>query len=187
MSSAQPARSAGLDRPTIVAAALALLDETGLDRLSTRRLADALGVKGPSLYWHFRNKRQLLDHMAEAMLEDALPAPDDLPDDWSAWLASGARGIRRVALSRRDGARVLAGAQPTGTSTRLSFPHMVARLVREGFPPADAAATLRALGRYAVGWVLDEQTAGRAAADSEAVFEFGLRAMLDGVAARRRP
>lgn len=175
-----------LDRAGIVRAALDLLDEVGFEGLSTRKLAEAIGVKGPSLYWHFGSMRELFDHMAEAMLEEALPRPDDHPDDWQAWLAAGARGIRRVALSRRDGARVLAGAQPTGTSTVLSFPAMVGRLEREGFSQADATATLMALGRYATGWVLDEQVSGRPRAASEPVFEFGLQAMLAGIAARRR-
>ena len=48
----------GTDR--IVNAALALLDREGLDRLSTRRLATALHIQGPSLYHHFRNKAELL-------------------------------------------------------------------------------------------------------------------------------
>lgn len=174
-----------LDRGAIVRAALELLDEVGFEQLTTRRLARALGVKGPSLYWHFKNMRELYDHMAEAMLEEALPRPDDHPGDWKAWLAAGARGIRRVALARRDGARILAGAQPTGSSPRLSFRDMVGRLEREGFARADAQAAILALGRYAVGWVLDEQVADRPPVASEAVFEFGLQAMLRGIEDRR--
>jgi hypothetical protein len=43
-----------------------------------------------------------------------------------------------------------------------------------------------ALGRYAVGWVLDEQIARRPPVASEADFEFGLQALLRGLEARRR-
>ena len=78
----------------IVERALDLLDEVGMDGLSTRRLAAELGVKGPSLYWHFKNMRELFNHMAEALRESALPAPDAFPHDWQAWLADGARGLR---------------------------------------------------------------------------------------------
>ncbi len=102
-----------LDRAAIVTAALKLLDEVGLDQLSTRRLAAELGVKGPSLYWHFRNMAELRDLMADQLLTDVLPAPDAF-DNWKAWIAEGARAFRRAALSHRDGARVLAGARPTG-------------------------------------------------------------------------
>src|SRR4051812_25198547 len=95
-----------LDRATIVQTALALLDEVGMDGLSTRRLAAELGVKGPSLYWHFKNKNELLAHMAAVLFLDALPEPDFTSADFDLddWLIKGAHGLRRTALSRRDGA-----------------------------------------------------------------------------------
>jgi TetR/AcrR family tetracycline transcriptional repressor len=179
-------RNVALDRETIVKAAFELL-EGGIAALSTRALAQRLGVKGPSLYWHFGSMRALHDHMAEAMLEEVLPSPDRAisPGALDEWLAAGARGIRHVAMSHRDGARILAGAQPTGASG-LSFAAMVARLCGDGFTRDDARASLMALGRYALGWVLDEQIAPGRTAASDADFEFGLQAMLAGLGARAR-
>ena len=171
-----------LERRTIVEAALDLLDEVGMDGLSTRRLAAELGVKGPSLYWHFKSMRELFNHMAEALRETALPAPDAFPHDWQAWLADGARGLRRAALSRRDGARLMTGAAPTGTSLILDFPAMTGRLQSEGFRYREANATLLSLGRYALGWASYEQLTPTPPANSEAAFEFGLQAMIAGVA-----
>lgn len=46
------ARRAGLDTPTIVAAAAALVNREGVAALSLKRLADELGVQTPSLYNH---------------------------------------------------------------------------------------------------------------------------------------
>ena len=174
-----------LGRSEIVEAALALLDEVGIDGLSTRVLAARLGVKGPSLYWHFKSMRELHDHMAEAMLLGALPSADPAisPGDWPQWLAEGARGIRRAALSRRDGGRILAGAKPTRAGP-LDFAAMVARLTAAGFSPEDGRAALMALGRYALGWVLDEQIARTGTLATDADFEFGLQAMLGGLAGR---
>ena len=43
-----------LSRETVIRAALDLLNEVGVDGLSTRRLAERLGVQQPALYWHFR-------------------------------------------------------------------------------------------------------------------------------------
>ena len=51
---------------TVIRAALDLLNEVGVDGLTTRKLAERLGVQQPALYWHFRNKRALLDALAEA-------------------------------------------------------------------------------------------------------------------------
>jgi TetR/AcrR family tetracycline transcriptional repressor len=174
-----------LERKDIVAKALALLDEVGLEGLSTRRLAAELGVRGPSLYWHFASMGELRAFMAEALLEAVMPPPDAMPGDWRGWLAEGARGIRRAALSRRDAARVLASARPTGESPTLSFPAMVGRLEREGFSAAEARRVLTALSRYALGWALGEQAQRRPSDTSEADFEFGLQAMLHGLEAGR--
>jgi len=173
-----------LDRAAIAAAALKLLDEVGLDGLSTRRLAAELGVKGPSLYWHFRSMAELRDMMADKLLNDMLPATDAY-DDWRTWLAEGARAYRRAALSRRDAARVLAAARPTDARRANRFVPNVARLQAAGFSEADAWAAFMALARYAMGFALAEQGGRGADTRSEAVFEVGLNAMLDGLSLRR--
>jgi TetR/AcrR family tetracycline transcriptional repressor len=175
-----------LDRPTIVKAALRLLDQVGLEGLSTRRLAAELGVKGPSLYWHFKNKDELLSHMSGEMFREALPEPDfDSPDfDWAKWLAAGARGLRKVALSRRDGARVMAKVQPFVSENSRAFDEMTRCLhERSGLSERDAAMTLLALGRYAMGWALYETTAGavRQGPDWQSGFEYGLQTFLKGI------
>ncbi|MBN3821866.1 TetR family transcriptional regulator, partial [Paraburkholderia sp. Se-20369] len=59
---------ARLTRDTVLRAALDLLDEVGIDALSTRRLAERLGVQSPTLYWHFRNKGELLEAMSDAIM-----------------------------------------------------------------------------------------------------------------------
>lgn len=53
-----------LDKGTVIAAALELLNEVGMDNLTTRKLAERLKVQQPALYWHFQNKRALLDALA---------------------------------------------------------------------------------------------------------------------------
>ncbi|RQX59743.1 TetR family transcriptional regulator, partial [Micromonospora chalcea] len=60
-------RQALLTRDRIVETALALIDADGLDALSTRRLAAALGVRGPSLYNHFATKEEILDAVADGV------------------------------------------------------------------------------------------------------------------------
>src|SRR5215475_10677409 len=100
-----------LERQMVVRAALDLLNEVGLDGLTTRRLAEALGVQGPALYWHFKSKQELIDEMARALLDQSY-SPIQPGEDWAAWLENNARRMRRVLLSHRDGARVLAGYRP---------------------------------------------------------------------------
>src|SRR5579862_9905479 len=69
-----------LDQARVVRAALALLDEVGLDELTMRRLAERLGVKAASLYRHVRNKDELL-----ALLGDEISAEIPLPRGSGPW------------------------------------------------------------------------------------------------------
>lgn len=72
-----------LDRATVIAEALDLLDEVGLDAVSTRPPAPRLDVQQPSLFWHFRGKADLLAAMAEAAMAPHATAPlPQLSDDW---------------------------------------------------------------------------------------------------------
>jgi TetR/AcrR family tetracycline transcriptional repressor len=146
-----------LDRDKIVRAALQLLDEVGLDKLSTRTLADWLGVKSPALYWHFKSKGALVDAMAEAMLGDASwPDPPAPGDDAAIWLADRGRAFRRALLAHRDGARVHAGTRPSPDQLS-ALNEQVAALTAAGFTPTDAARAALAVSRYTIGWVLEEQ------------------------------
>ena len=172
-----------LERSTIVQAALLLLDKVGLQGLSTRKLAQDLNVQGPSLYWHFKSKRELLDHMAETMLTEHLPTPRTIEEPWDAWLAADAYGVRAAALSRRDGAQVLASGRPTGTSPVLSMPDMLRRLKDAGFTDSEAHYAIITIASFTLGWALIEQAADEQTkrADHTAGFEFGLQALLSGM------
>src|SRR5919108_3233672 len=52
----------------ILAEALALVDEAGLDALTTRALGQRLGVDPTAVYRHFRNKDELLGALADRIL-----------------------------------------------------------------------------------------------------------------------
>jgi AcrR family transcriptional regulator len=62
-------RQHGLTRERLVDAALVLIKEDGLEGLSMRALADRLDVKAASLYWHVRDRRELVELLAESILE----------------------------------------------------------------------------------------------------------------------
>src|SRR4051794_41896312 len=88
--SAPPAASGGLSRDGIVAAALSLADAEGLDAVSIRRVAAALGARPMSLYTHIAAKDDLVDLMADAVVGEVLI--DDPPAAW--------RGALRVMAGR---------------------------------------------------------------------------------------
>lgn len=186
---------ARLNRESVVAGALALLDEVGIDSITTRRLAQRLGVEQPALYWHFRNKAELLAAMADAAMEPHATAP--LPtssDEWQMWFADNMRSFRRTLLLRRDGARLHAGTRPReADADRIA--KKIAFLVASGLKEEDAKMAMLAAGRFTVGSVLEEQAdifsngdvnpAGNGMPiDQDAAFEAGLWLIVDGLAKR---
>lgn len=188
---------AKLTRQTVTAEALDLLDEVGLDAVSTRRLAQRLGVEQPSLYWHFRTKADLLGAMAQAAMAPHAAAP--LPargEDWYAWYCENSRSFRRTLLARRDGARLHAGTRP-GPADFERLIHKLAFLVTSGLPERDAQMMMLAASRFTVGSVLEEQADGqldksssdgtdRASGfptiDHGSAFEAGLAMIVNGLA-----
>lgn len=149
--------SARLTRDMVLRAALDLLNEVGIDALSTRRLAERLGVQSPTLYWHFKNKGELLEAMSEAIMLERHDA--SLPrqgDAWDAWLVANACSFRAALLAYRDGARLHAGTRPRDPHYG-AVERKVALLCGAGFTPDEAVDVMYGLGRFVVGWVLEEQ------------------------------
>ena len=147
-----------LDKDTIVAAALDLLNEVGIDGLSTRALAQKLGVQQPALYWHFKGKRALLEAMNNEILRRHHTYREPVAgQDWRDFLRENALSFRRALLSHRDGARVHAGTEAEPDDLEQLQRMMV--FMRElGFSPRDIMQLSITIGRYIVGCVLEEQS-----------------------------
>ncbi|MET9343769.1 TetR family transcriptional regulator [Nonomuraea sp. NPDC003804] len=62
-----------LTAEAIVEKALEIGDAEGLDAVTIRRLATDLGVTPMALYWHFKNKEQLLIGMADHLIAGFTP------------------------------------------------------------------------------------------------------------------
>src|SRR5690349_24649986 len=100
-----------LQREAIVQTALALMNKIGLDALSLRRLAEELHVQAPALYWHFKNKQELLDEMAETMLLSAYQASNLAAlhqMEWTEAFQVMSRTLYRTLMQYRDGAQLMA-------------------------------------------------------------------------------
>jgi TetR/AcrR family tetracycline transcriptional repressor len=147
-----------LSRDAVLAGALRLLDETGLDNLSMRRLAAALGVQNGATYWHFHTKAELLEAMADAVLGDVL-TEFEAEGAWYERLAVLLRRFRAALLARRDGARLFSGVFSAGPHA-LSFGETMVGLMREGgLSPRQAVWSGDTLLYYVVGHAVEEQAA----------------------------
>ena len=63
-------KSPRIEPEAVVRAGLEILDEEGLDGITLRKIASRLGVQAPALYWHFRDKSDIIDDMAQAILKE---------------------------------------------------------------------------------------------------------------------
>jgi TetR/AcrR family tetracycline transcriptional repressor len=148
-----------VNREILSRRALALLDEVGLEELSLRRLGAALKVRAGAIYWHFKNKQELLDEMATMLLADA--APDLVPSrrqaDWKLWVSSFGEGLRKALLRYRDGARMLTGTRLTNTVYMKTAEAIGAELIRAGFTLRQGVVLLSTVYNYTLNFVTEEQ------------------------------
>jgi AcrR family transcriptional regulator len=85
-----------LNRDRVLRAAVALADESGIDALSMRKLAEKLGVVPMALYKHVAGKEELLDGMVDIVVGEIDPPVSST--DWK-------RAVRQRILSARRSLR----------------------------------------------------------------------------------
>ena len=93
-----------LSRARLVSEALGLVQEEGLEALSMRGLADRLEVKAASLYWHVRDRRELLELLAESILDRV---PVARASGWREGVLRTAAALERTVGSQHDAGRIL--------------------------------------------------------------------------------
>lgn len=148
-----------VNRDIIVQAALRLLDNTGLEDLTLRKLAQALDIQAPTLYWHFKSKDALIDEMATLVLAGGAAnlVPDEPSDDWRVWVSTFGQGLRKTLLAYRDGGRMIAGTRLTNTLFQETAERIGGHLTQAGFTTRQAVTLLSAVYTFTVSFVIEEQ------------------------------
>jgi AcrR family transcriptional regulator len=210
----------------VVAAATDLADRAGLEAVTMRRVAEALGVGAMTLYTYVPGKAELLDLMLDAAYA-RMPRADTTGKPWRERLAAVAEENRALFEAHPWAAAVSTLRPPLGPGLMAKYEHELAALDGLGLDAVEmddcltclltfvqacarAAADARAARRdsamddeqwWAVNApllarVLDERTyplatrvgaaagaAHRSAHDPAHAYRFGLRRVLDGLAA----
>ncbi len=144
-----------LSRHEVLAGALRVLDEVGLEPLTMRRLADELDVQAGAIYWHFANKQALVDAMADEQMAGVLEPP--LTGSWDDQLAEVCRRLAKSLLARRDSARLASAAMTPGPHG-MAVSEAMMRIAHGSQLPEDATlAATAALGYFVLGYVTDFQ------------------------------
>jgi AcrR family transcriptional regulator len=121
---------APLTRERVLAAAVGIADEAGIDSLSMRRLAGELGVKAMSLYNHVANKDDVLDAIVETVAgEIAIPSEGE---DWKAVIRESTISAHKTLL-RHPWASDLWMRQAPGPARLRYTELLLATLRRAGF------------------------------------------------------
>ncbi|MEV4658710.1 TetR/AcrR family transcriptional regulator C-terminal domain-containing protein [Micromonospora sp. NPDC049301] len=146
-----------LSRERVLAAAVALADAEGIQALTMRRLAGALGVEAMSLYHHLPAKEALLDGVVETVIAeiDAVVGRLFANGDGGDW-RTRLRGqflAARQAMLRHPWMPALLGSRraiPVGLYTY--YDQIVGTLLRAGFSHHLAHRALHAFGSLPLGF-----------------------------------
>lgn len=150
-------------RADVIDAAMELLDEGGLDQLSTRRIAERLGVRVGAIYWHVKDKDELLAELADRIVGsclDEIPGPDQAaagPAALAERLTAAAHAVRRALLAHPDGAALVAGHAVPGPHSLVLADRLIGLTRAAGLPLPLAAHAGDTLLSYVTGFVLQEQ------------------------------
>ncbi len=156
MPNAPPQRPTPLSRDRIIAAAVSFADREGIERLSMRALAAALGVEAMSLYNHVRNKDDLIDAMVESVLgEIRLPAPGP---DWRGALRDRALSMRAAFAAHPWAPPLVVGRLNTGPNSLALFDATIGCLVAAGADHAAADHLCNAMDSLIYGFHLLERS-----------------------------
>ena len=177
-------------RSDVVARAIEVLDEYGLESLTMRRLASELGVQPSALYHHVPNKQSLLAAVADEILQRG--GRPRRAERWDRRAIEICAELRDAMLAYRDGAEVVVTAHTFGLGAGEPATALRSALGDGGLPGDLVDVGTRAILHLVFGHTVEEQTAMQAASagaidrnpDGGGDFERSLELLLDGLRAR---
>lgn len=156
-------RGRGLTRESIVAAALAQIDESGVHALSMRSLAQALDVEAMSLYRYVRGREDLLEGVVALLMSDLISTLDDeVAEHWQGFLQAIAHQVRLIAVEHPRAFPLVASRNPAAPWLRPPLRSIevvdafLTALLERGFTDAQAVATYRSFSSFLLGQLLLE-------------------------------
>lgn len=141
-----------MTRAVVVEAALRLVDRDGLDGVSMRRLAAALGATPMALYRHVPNKGALLDALVATVLAE-LEFPSDGEMPLGERLRATVRSLRRVLHAHPWLVTLLLRGPVLGEGVYRASEAALRALRETGLDPATIAAAFRLLHSFTIGYV----------------------------------
>ncbi len=145
---------APLTQREIVAAAIRLVDRDGLDALSMRRLGRELGAGATSIYWHVRDKDELLDLILDAVIGEVSFEGDDASRPWRERVANAARELRSVLVRHRHVASLFGARVTLGPNALAGVDRFVGIFRTAGFEGREVVLAYNAVLNYTAGFAV---------------------------------
>ncbi len=137
-------------------AALRILDDHGLQDLTMRRIAEAVGLQVGALYRHFPDKQTLLAAVSDRILtaRDTAVAPEA---PWQEQVTASASLLRDLLLSYRDGAELVSSSFALGLTDVPTRSVIEQECRRAGLPWPLARVAADTITHYVIGFTFHEQ------------------------------
>ena len=142
-----------LTRERVLAGAIELADEIGIDAFTIRKLATHLDVKPMTIYHHVSSKDKILDGMVDIVFDEI-----ELPtgNDWQRAIRTRCRSAREV-LVRHPWAPPLMESRPEpGPATLRHHDAVLGCFRRGGFSLELTAHAYATIDSYVYGFALEE-------------------------------
>jgi AcrR family transcriptional regulator len=143
-----------LSRDRALRAAVELADAEGIDAVTMRRLAQALGVEAMSLYHHVANKSDILDGMVDLVF-----AGIDLPggrDGWVSAMTARSTSVRAALTRHRWAVGLMESRTSPGPATLRHHDAVIGCCRCSGFSVEMTAHAFSLMDSYIYGFVLQE-------------------------------
>ncbi|HSK48125.1 MAG TPA: TetR/AcrR family transcriptional regulator C-terminal domain-containing protein [Coriobacteriia bacterium] len=162
-------RSTGpLGRDEIVSAALALVDASGPDALSMRRLGAQLGVDPMAIYYHVPDKKAgLVVLIIEAIMAEVDLNAGEAGAPPHERLCQLAGAFRSALLAHGNAAELLVGRNLETPSELRPIEKMLAALLDSGLAPLQALWAVNAVSDYVIGAATMQLRMQRAVAEGK--------------------
>ena len=144
-----------LSRERVLAAAIAMADESGIESLSMRKLGQALGVEAMSLYNHVANKDEILNGIVDMVVDEfELAIPGEA--DWKAALRRTAISAYEVLIRHRWAANLVLSSSGVSQARLRYMESILGTLRQAGFSAEMTDHGYHALESHIMGFTLWE-------------------------------
>ena len=145
-----------LTRERVVEGAVVLADEIGIEALTIRKLAAALGTKPMTIYHHVPSKDEIVDGMVEIVFSEIATPPED--EDWKPAMRIRCVSAREVITRHRWAAPLMESRTSPGPENLGHHEAVLACLRRGGLSWQMTAHAYAVLDAFVYGFAFQEAT-----------------------------